>query len=579
MTSEPPRPAPPAPEAVAQALDLLLKAMEESKHAGSEEGLAIESSMAQLDRLVWRHEVAGEAFQLAAQTRAALFRRRRNAFIPFNRLPSEVLSAILIEAVEEDQPRRIRALQVLAQVSWQWWQTIKSDPQFWAYITPPIEGTELQIRKAGILPLRLHWRFDVRDDDSDAFKDLLQRHTGRWMSIELMGCFGNCDLQVLCMSHFPLLKYLKVGSIKWSVGYWRFNIVQFPNLEEARLPIVPVPPTSLSSSSPTPLRILHLDCDPDSETPSSDIESLLRLTPQLIELKVEGLRYDTSASSSHDAPIIDLPMLRRLEFTHSPSGEESDWIPLLAQIRSPQLEKLGLHYYLKPNGLTRQTIFNVLVEWPVRSLNRPSDAPFHSVLRNAGPAASWQIELSERLIRIWTMGTGNGRLDISMKIDDPSIKDDLPRYILPPPSIFPLPVDLHAIRWDKTPPEFWDEVLDATPSLRSITLTNSGSLHDARHVMDLLSTPAPSSSPSGPRAPFLEKLCFDPDIIDRFLWSKTNEEEAVKTMLDKRRDIFIQGGVLDPPKLVVTGPPADEFFDSSDAGSETVPEEEPASGI
>lgn len=30
--------------------------------------------------------------------------------------------------------------------------------------------------------------------------------------------------------------------------------------------------------------------------------------------------------------------------------------------------------------------------------------------------------------------------------------------------------------------------------------------------------------------------------------------EAVKTMLDRRRNIFIQGGVLDPPKLAVTGP-------------------------
>lgn len=37
MTSEPPRPAPPAPEAVTQALALLLKAIEDSEPTGDKE--------------------------------------------------------------------------------------------------------------------------------------------------------------------------------------------------------------------------------------------------------------------------------------------------------------------------------------------------------------------------------------------------------------------------------------------------------------------------------------------------------------------------------------------------------------
>ncbi|KAG8964029.1 hypothetical protein FRC05_004313 [Tulasnella sp. 425] len=182
------------------------------------------------------------------------------------------------------------------------------------------------------------------------------------------------------------------------------------------------------------------------------------------------------------------------------------------------------------------------------------DAPLHSVLRNAGPSASWRVEISEGRIRIKAMGTGNGRLDISMEISDYSMKDDISSYILSPPTTFPLPVDLHVIWWDETHgPEFWDEVLDTTPSLRSVILTSP--LDIAQQVMDRLSTKAPLSSTISPRAPFLEKLRFDPDEEDLVTWSAgENEEEAVKTMLDKRRDIFIQGGVLDPPKLVVTGP-------------------------
>ncbi|KAG8941408.1 hypothetical protein FRC04_004201 [Tulasnella sp. 424] len=360
MTGELSPPAPPPPETVDQALALLLKAMKEGEPS-DEEGLAIEPSMTHLDRLAWCHQVAGEALQLAAQTRAALFRRRRNAFIPFNRLPSEVLSAILLEAVDESQPLRIKALQVLAQVAWQWWQTIKSDPQFWAYITPPVEGVELQLRKAGALPLRLGWSDDT---DPDAFKDIIQRHAKRWTSINV-NCHGeDAGLQALCTSHFPRLRYLKVHPSPWIIrGDLKFNISQCQSLQEAHLPIMPYFSASLSSTSPMHLRTLHLDLRSLESHSSQDLEPLLRLTPQLVELKVENSFDDTSPRVPVDAPIIDLPKLRHLEFANIFSREEEEWIPLLAQIRASQLENLGLHYnhsfHRWAPDIARRTIFTV----------------------------------------------------------------------------------------------------------------------------------------------------------------------------------------------------------------------------
>ncbi|KAG8941418.1 hypothetical protein FRC04_004211 [Tulasnella sp. 424] len=560
MTAEPPRPASLAPEPVAQALTLLVKAVEESEPASDADGQDIESQMTHLDRLAWRRHVAAEALQLAAQAEAALFRRRRNALLPIHRLPSELLSAILIEAVDKDLVlHKMEVLQLLAQVAWKWWQTIKSDPQFWAHITPPMGGVELQIRKARILPLRLSWPTSVGVQSRDAFKDLLQRHAERWTSMDLESP-EDVVLQVLCTHPFPRLEYLELHPNYMTMGgAWRLNLANFQNLQEAHLPILPYFSISPTSNSSLFLQTLHLNLDFDGSYSSYDLESVLRYSPQLIELEVEDLNDDTSPPSPVNTPIINLPMLRHLRFSNVVTGEERDKIPLIAQIRAPLLEKFGLRY--RNIGRDRaidiggRTIFDALVTRPRASLNRSEDAPLYSTLRNAGPSASWKVGVGNRRVSITAKDGLEERLDLHC-----SRKDDIPRYILQPLAMFTLPVDLDLGWWDEdTKLAFWDAVLDATPLLRSFTLDCS--LQVAEQVMDRLSTKAPSPSSINPRAPLLEKVCFqaDPELSDEDLWAEGDAGEAVKAMLESRRNLFIQGGVLDPPKLVVIEPSGSVF--------------------
>ncbi|KAG8940612.1 hypothetical protein FRC04_005177 [Tulasnella sp. 424] len=559
MTIEPPRPTPPAPEAVAQALALLLKAMEDSEPAGDEDGQDIESNMTHLDRLAWRRQVAGETLQRAAQTEAALFRRRRNTLLPIHRLPSELLSAILIKSVDENQVCRMESLQVLAQVAWQWWQTIKSDPQFWAHITPPMGGVELQIRKAGILPLRLGWPTSVDEEYHDAFKDLLQRHAERWTSIDLESGHENPALQVLCTSPFPRLEYLKVcwTSLIMS-GVWRFNLANFQNLQEAHLPIVPYLSVSPTPSPPIRLQTLHLNLRsrrPHAPYDLESLESLLRCIPQLINLEVENLYSSRSLPAPADTPLINLPMLRRLRFSNVVSGQERDQIPLLAQIRAPLLERLGLRYQTNTERWSTavdvggRTIFDALVTRPHALLGQPEDEPLLSVLRNAGPSASWTVEVAEREVLISAKSSGRGQLDIHC-----STKDYVPAYILQPLTGFTLPVDLSIIcSRNSAKLAFWDDVLDATPLLlRSFILLDCPD-RIAGQVMDRLSTKAPFQISSKPRAPLLEELCFQERLYDEHSWSEGDLRDAVKTMLEKRRNLFTESGELDPPKLVVVG--------------------------
>ncbi|KIO26996.1 hypothetical protein M407DRAFT_243474, partial [Tulasnella calospora MUT 4182] len=72
--------------------------------------------------------------------------------------------------------------------------------------------------------------------------------------------------------------------------------------------------------------------------------------------------------------------------------------------------------------------------------------------------------------------------------------------------------------------------------------------------MNRLSTRAPSSGSTGPRAPYLVNLQFRSNGEFVTPWSEGDEGDEVKSMLDKRRDIFIEEGVLSPPKMTVEGP-------------------------
>ncbi|KAG9020500.1 hypothetical protein FS837_008161 [Tulasnella sp. UAMH 9824] len=163
MTAESSRPAAPPLETVDQALTILLSAMGQGEPGDKDSAQEnLEPDVNNLDRLAWCYQVASEALQLAAQKRVIRLRRQRNALLPINRLPPELLAAILLESIRNRRPR-ILALQELGQVTWRWWQIIKTNPQFWTHICPPLESVELQIRKAGILPLHPDWTIMQKD--------------------------------------------------------------------------------------------------------------------------------------------------------------------------------------------------------------------------------------------------------------------------------------------------------------------------------------------------------------------------------------------------------------------------------
>ncbi|KAG8938569.1 hypothetical protein FRC04_008251 [Tulasnella sp. 424] len=336
-------------------------------------------------------------------------------------------------------------------------------------------------------------------------------------------------------------------------GVWNFDLTKFQNLQEARLPILPSFSASPTPNSPILLQTLHLDLYSRHYRSSYDLESLLRYIPQLIELGVENLYDGTSPPSLVDPPIISLPMLRRLRFSNVVPEERRNEIPLLAQIRAPLLEEFDLHYHANTSSVPAidiggRAIFDALVTRPRALLSQSEEAPLYSTLRNAGPSVSWIVNVSRGKAWITAEGIGAGRLELHC-----AAKNDIPRYILQLLATFTLPVDLD-LGWCDEDTKFapWDEVLDATPLLRSFALDCPFEV--AQQVMDLLSTKAPSPSSTNPRAPHLANLSYRFKYYSAGSWSEDDVGVAVEAMMNKRSDLFTRGGVLDPPKLFVTGP-------------------------
>ncbi|KAG9046313.1 hypothetical protein FS837_004627 [Tulasnella sp. UAMH 9824] len=557
MTDESSRPVPPPPETVDQALTILLKAMGQGEPAGKDGQDNMEPGANHLDRLAWRYQVAGEALQLVAQTRAALLRRQRNDLLPINRLPSELLSRVLLKSFDNNQRPRLWALQELAQVTWRWWQIIKSDPQFWTYICPPLESVELHIRKAGVLPLDLDWGVSMGSTDQEELKCLLQAHAERWASIEFEAYREGVALQVLCTKRFPRLKYLKVRQTDVTMeGDWKLNVADCQNLEEAHLPLMPYFSPSPSSSPPTHLRVLHLDLSSMDAYSSLDLEPLLQVTPQLVELELKNLYVDPSPPPTSDAPIINIQTLRSLRFINVALGRSREGIPLIARIRAPRLDNLGLRYDFdsegRPVNIFARTIFDELLTRPGASSIQSKDAPLFSILRNILPSSFWTLRLTQHYVNIAFEGSGPGRLNMSFYTSN--AKEDLIRHILVHLTPFAFPIDID-ITWRESSAEeleFWGIALDAMPTLRSFTL--NAPLQVAQQIMNRLSTKAPSSAYLGPRAPSLEKLRFRSNGKFVTPWSEGDEGDDVKTMLGKRHDFFTEVGVLSPPKMTVEGP-------------------------
>ncbi|KAG8992195.1 hypothetical protein FRB90_001061, partial [Tulasnella sp. 427] len=529
--------------AVDEAFSVLVGALEQdSKDEAT--SLTPESMMSHLDILAERFEVTGEAIQLVMRTRAALFRRQRNALLPISQLPSELLSPILLHSFDQRGPRKMKVLQNLAQVAWRWWQTIKADPEFWQDIVPPLKSVGLQIRKAMALPMHLSWGADIYNtDDDDSFQRMVQTYAERWMSITL-GSSLKGALEALCATHFPRLLYLKTGELLESRN-WELDLSQYPKLKDAYLPIIP----HISRSTPSNLRTLHLDLNWNASSSSRSLKYLLLSTPQLVDFTIRDFLDERNTPTPRYTQIIDLPILQRLEFRNVARGQTPEAIPLLSQLRAPNLQKLELQYDFDlqgwPIGITGREVFGALLTGPhAVSTARRDSAPLYSVIRNAASPVSWRVGFVYANATVSARGChGEEIARLSFNLSSPK-QEQVLDHILPHITSFSLPVDLSlntshlALNL-----EFWHTMLDTMPTLRSLALIGPRQ-EPPNYVVNGLSSPPGVFTQKGPRAPNLEKLAFR-----NFEMSNDDIKEAVGAMMQKRRELYALHGVASPPKL------------------------------
>lgn len=97
-------------------------------------------------------------------------KRERNALLPINQLPTELLVHIFSVSIGT-RSRRIYDLKAIASVAWRWNRIIKHTPMLWAVLdsTFPIKLVHTALQRAGDLPLTIRacWGLESWSTDSD----------------------------------------------------------------------------------------------------------------------------------------------------------------------------------------------------------------------------------------------------------------------------------------------------------------------------------------------------------------------------------------------------------------------------
>ncbi|KAG8929257.1 hypothetical protein FRC02_005814 [Tulasnella sp. 418] len=131
-----------------------------------------------------------DAFNGDVRQRLASLRRHRNQLVPINRLPTEILSAILLGTLEETHHEdKMKCTRFMASVSFRWRSIILETSQFWTYINN-LSSTvqiEMALERSKQAPLRIYCFQDMtmaRRRNEQSFLDMMARFVSRWEYFE-----------------------------------------------------------------------------------------------------------------------------------------------------------------------------------------------------------------------------------------------------------------------------------------------------------------------------------------------------------------------------------------------------------
>lgn len=258
--------------------------------------------------------------------------KQRNFWVPINKLPAELVSQILAQALPNVV--LMHRLWNLARVQTRWRNIILSHAQFWStiYVEDPLDVVALKLRRSGSAPLTISRCFGSDEEpDYRAFQQLITPHLCRWRvftpSVYPLEVVRGCLEQPL-----PMLERLCVWGHRRGEprSTSRLELIGGPHLRHIFLDDVDIP---FQNGCLSNLLSLSISGITDALLRSA-LPKILLECPDLADLVLESIGSDASSNSKAIAlpPSIPLPRLERLRlFTVPPSL----YIPLLSYLQPP----------------------------------------------------------------------------------------------------------------------------------------------------------------------------------------------------------------------------------------------------
>ncbi|KAG8927449.1 hypothetical protein FRC03_009256 [Tulasnella sp. 419] len=285
----------------------------------------------QLDAEASQLKQLSNLFQGSLERHITEIIRRRNHFLPINRLPPEILAIIFqyVQGGEADDDVAMIAVMRVAKVCYRWWSIATSNAQLWTIITSffPLTLIESIISRSKDVPLRisLYGRGDY--PNAEQIFDLIQPHIARWKSLHIISkTYDELFRQRVGDAWMPCLEEF--------IGY-AFDVPAAVLYKAPRLQSLMIDQFKFPSEAPSfsALRIFEFAAFGEEDFSSIQWQSLLSAAPQLEHIHATSpsnfLEVEPVASPFH----VELRNLKTIILEHIPLTVAS---ALLRSISVPQ---------------------------------------------------------------------------------------------------------------------------------------------------------------------------------------------------------------------------------------------------
>ncbi|KIO32519.1 hypothetical protein M407DRAFT_18572 [Tulasnella calospora MUT 4182] len=302
----------------------------------------------QLDYHITAIEAAFAAFRTQSDLHVAHLKRHRNTLAPIHKLPTELLSCILLLSIDR-RSYNLSALQKLGRVCKAWHKIVGNTPDFWTRIdfNAPPHVLRLFLQKSKNIGLAIECSMSSNDSvlpsKVEDFIEMTHKYSSRWTSFKYK---GNATQRIMRNIESVGKEKLRELSVHFLWHYrqsWLFNLPKGAPLERISLTSASLDWTAACTSQLRNLKSLELKDLHMNPPKLQRMIQIMEASPMLESLVLVGISQDAddaSTSAAHgllEGEPIHLPELHSLLLKTVPLHFH---ICFLGRIAAPRCQRL-----------------------------------------------------------------------------------------------------------------------------------------------------------------------------------------------------------------------------------------------